>query len=285
MFGYVTADLTRLDEARQARYRACYCGLCRAIGRDCSQACRLSLTHDMTFLVLLLSSLYEGEERAGRNRCPAHPLAPQAWWEGPWSRYGAAMNVLLAYYNCLDDWQDDRKLLGLGLAGLFRRGSRWAAEAYPRQAAAVTEGLEALAALERSGVPDPDGAANRFGRLLGELFVPDPADRWAADLRICGEGLGRFVYILDAALDLPEDRRRGRYNPLSATDRTLAELEEELTMLLGECCEAFERLPLVQDVDLLRNILYAGVWQPYRRALEGPTPTTDGGSPHGTRPL
>jgi len=31
-------------------------------------------------------------------------------------------------------------------------------------------------------------------------------------------------------------------------------------MFMGECTEAFERLPLVQDVDLLHNILYSGVW-------------------------
>ena len=33
-----------------------------------------------------------------------------------------------------------------------------------------------------------------------------------------------------------------------------------LRLLIGECADAFERLPLVQDLDLLRNILYSGVW-------------------------
>ena len=32
---------------------------------------------------------------------------------------------------------------------------------------------------------------------------------------------------------------------------------------MGECTDAFERLPLVQDVDILRNILYSGVWLRY----------------------
>ena len=33
-----------------------------------------------------------------------------------------------------------------------------------------------------------------------------------------------------------------------------------LTLLIGEAAIAFETLPLVQDADILRNILYSGVW-------------------------
>ena len=37
-------------------------------------------------------------------------------------------------------------------------------------------------------------------------------------------------------------------------------------MLIGDCSVAFERLPLEQDLDLLRNILYAGVWAKWSAA-------------------
>ena len=30
--------------------------------------------------------------------------------------------------------------------------------------------------------------------------------------------------------------------------------------MMAACCEAFEKLPLVQDVAILENILYDGVW-------------------------
>lgn len=277
MFGYVTADWTQLDEAQRQRYRACYCGLCRALRQDFSQPSRLALTYDITFLVLLLASLYEPEETAGSARCPAHPLRRQDHWLCTCTEYGAAMNVILAYYNCLDDWRDDRSPLKWAEARLLRRPCRKAEGAYPRQAAAVARELERLSALERRGIPDPDGAANCFGRLLGELFVPDPEDRWAGLLRTVGEGLGRFVYILDAAVDLPEDLRQGRYNPLSAmAAQGCADFREHLELLIGESTAAFERLPLVQDAALLRNILYAGVWLPYTRAMHRQT-TKEGG--------
>ena len=35
---------------------------------------------------------------------------------------------------------------------------------------------------------------------------------------------------------------------------------------LGAAADAFERLPLLQDAQLLRSILYSGVWQRYNRA-------------------
>lgn len=264
MFGYVTADPSLLDEKQRERYQGCYCGLCHALRRDGSPLCRLAVNFDMVFLILLLSSLYDGAETSGAARCPVHPFRRRRYVQTRWSGYGAAMSVLLLHHKCLDDWQDDRNLIRLGEARLFRGPSRRLVQRYPRQSETVADCLRRLSALEASGVPDPDQAANLFARLLGELFVPDPQDHWAGCLRTVGEGLGRFIYLADAAVDLPDDLRRNRYNPLSglAADGVLPPtFRQDLTVLLGEAAAAFERLPLVEDAALLRSILYSGVWR------------------------
>ena len=36
-------------------------------------------------------------------------------------------------------------------------------------------------------------------------------------------------------------------------------------LAMGRCTDAYEKLPLVQDKDILDNILYSGVWVNYRR--------------------
>ena len=80
-------------------------------------------------------------------------------------------------------------------------------------------------------------------------------------------GLGRFIYLMDAYDDLEADRRRGRYNPLrdmSLQDDYEERILESLTLLIAESTDAFETLPLVKDMDILRNILYAGCWTRYR---------------------
>ena len=71
MFGYVIADLARLDEGQQTRYKSFYCGLCRALYRGYGPVPALALTYDMAFLTLFLSALYEPAEQAGAKRAAA----------------------------------------------------------------------------------------------------------------------------------------------------------------------------------------------------------------------
>ena len=55
MFGYVIANKDIMTEEQEARYRACYCGLCHALHRRHGSLSRVTLTYDMTFLILLLT--------------------------------------------------------------------------------------------------------------------------------------------------------------------------------------------------------------------------------------
>ncbi len=265
MFGYLTADLGRLNTEQTARYRSCYCGLCRAMRSEYGQMSRLALTYDMTFLILLLQSLYEQPEQAGCARCIAHPCKKRAHFTCEISRYAGAMNTLLAYYKCLDDWQDERKFLRLLYAKSLKKRVKKISSAYPRQCHAVKNSLAQLSLLEANPDTQADAAANAFAELMAELFVLYD-DRWADTLREFGFALGKFVYFMDAVCDLKDDRRHKRQNfllPLIANTQDGSFFEPHLKLLIGDAAEIFERLPLVQDAELLRNILYSGVWSRY----------------------
>ena len=262
MFGYVVADRSRLTEEALLRYQGCYCGLCRTIGQTYGHLQRAALNYDMTFLVLLLSSLYEPEERSGQGRCIAHPAAAKSYWQNEATSYAAAMNMALAYHNCMDDWHDDKKLKALALAKVFQGSVKAVSEAFPSQCRAIGDCMQALSRIEQDGLQEPDAGANAFGALMGELFVWKE-DRWAPLLRQAGQALGRYIYLLDALLDLPEDVRAESYNPFRARYGQGLSKEDYLPvlkLLMGECTDAVERLPLLQDLELLRNILYSGVW-------------------------
>ena len=97
MFGYLVAADGVLEPEQLSRYRAVYCGLCRSLQRCFGQGARLTLTYDMTFLVLLLSSLYEPEETLSARRCPRHPLDKHLYSVSDISDYAANMNLALAY--------------------------------------------------------------------------------------------------------------------------------------------------------------------------------------------
>ena len=78
--------------------------------------------------------------------------------------------------------------------------------------------------------------------------------------------LGKFIYILDAYDDLEKDRAQGSYNPLlkiSGEDGYEERCRQMLTMILAECSNYFEMLPCVENIDILRNILYVGVWNKF----------------------
>ena len=62
MFGYVTANKPELKIREFARYKGYYCGLCHTLLENHGRRGQMTLTYDMTFLVILLSSLYEPKE-------------------------------------------------------------------------------------------------------------------------------------------------------------------------------------------------------------------------------
>ena len=263
MFGYMIADIPALSEGANKRYKGCYCGLCRSIGRRCGTLSRCCLTYDMVFLTLTLNALYEPEEDEESKICPIHPLRKRRSWHSEATDYAADLNVLLARLNALDDWADDRSPLKWAEAKLLERAAAEAAERNPRQWAAIREGMAELGDVERRREPSPDPGANAFGKLLGEVFVLRE-DRWAPTLRALGRDLGRFIYLLDAVIDRKKDERRGLYNPVSAMaaeGTTPDELREILLGLMGDAAAAWDKLPLLRDAEVLRSILYAGIWK------------------------
>ena len=84
-----------------------------------------------------------------------------------------------------------------------------------------------------------------------------------------GTELGKFIYLMDAAMDYKKDLKTGNYNPVAEMKKKPEEMEPILGMPLGNAMEIFEKLPLVQDENLLRNILYGGVWQQYYAKMHG----------------
>lgn len=267
MFGYITADPSSLSQEEIDRYGGCYCGLCRCLSHRHGFCGRMTLTYDMTFLVLVLSSLYEPEETAGAGRCPVHPIHRRSYWQNRFTDYAADLNLMLAWWNCMDDWEDDKNIPSRAFAGLLEKKCRRLEQQYPRQAAAIRDNLAALHQYEDGPQVSADAAADCFGNLMGELFVWREDDHWAKDLRAMGQGLGRFIYIMDACIDYRSDARHHRPNPLRAlgTSRTRQGDYDLLSMLLGDCTAVFEQLPLEQDLNLMRNILYVGVWQKYNQ--------------------
>lgn len=265
MFGYVTLYRKGLADAEMDRYQAYYCGLCRTLGRRYGRTGQLALSYDMAFVAILLTALYDTPTAFSEGRCVPHPLKKRPRADNELLDYAADMTAALAYYNFLDDWQDDHRRASLAQAQKLEPSLPALRERWPRQLQTMAAQLDRLNALESAGSHDLDALCNAFGALLGEVFACRD-DIWAPALRGMGNGLGAFIYLMDAYDDLARDKRKGAYNPLKTMSEQPGyeeEMREIFELLLARCAKCFERLPCVEDADLLRNILYSGVWLKY----------------------
>ena len=172
------------------------------------------------------------------------------------------MNVILSYYKCMDDWQDEHKPLRYAYARLLKTGGEKHMAHYPEKIRRIKEALMELSSLEKQGETDVDRVAGCSGRIMEEVFA-FRKDVWESSLRRMGFYLGKFIYILDAYDDVEKDAENGNYNPFLKKYK-MEGFEEEirrmLTMMLAESCREFERMPVIRYGDILRNILYSGVW-------------------------
>ena len=103
--------------------------------------------------------------------------------------------------------------------------------------------------------------------MMEELFVYRK-DVWEKTLRKIGFFLGKFIYLMDAYDDLEEDKKKHCYNPLiplSEKPDYEERIKRILCMMIAECsAEILRSSRVLLDVDILRNILYDGVWNRYK---------------------
>lgn len=268
MFGYVMINKGDLKVREFQTYQAFYCGLCRKLKERYGFGGQMTLNYDLTFVVILLTGLYEPRMRRGTIHCVVHPVKRQPILVDCFSDYAADMSILLTYYKCMDDWADDRKMEKLAFAKLLKRKLCGLEASYSKKAERVKNLLEKLTEEEKRNCEDLDRMAGIFGEIMGEILAWRE-DEWERNLKRLGFFLGKFIYLCDAYEDLSQDLEKGRYNPF----RSLSSREDfeeisgqVLTMMAAECSREFEKLPIIEYTPILRNILYSGIWGRYEKA-------------------
>lgn len=294
MFGYVAVNQPELKVKDYDRYREYYCGVCHALRDAFGVTGQISLTYDATFAAILLTALYEPETMRSSCRCIVHPVGKKNYLSNNAIKYAADMNLVLSYYKCLDDWADDRDFLRLSYSGMIRNKVKCIKEKYSDKVAIIRDKIKELAACEAkmkaehvgSDMENIDVPAGIFGDIMRVIFSVKPqelycgpadgdnnakhcsayCDDWSEELGAFGYQLGKFIYIMDAYDDVEEDISKGRFNPF--TEKYLG-MEKEafkawvgqlLMMIATNMAKIYEKMPIVEEVAILRNIIYSGIW-------------------------
>ena len=262
MFGYVVMNKPEIKFKDFDMYRSFYCGLCRELKERYGLSGQITLTYDMTFVILLLSGLYEPPTKKGSTRCIVHPVRRQPVRKNAITEYAADMNIFLTYYKCKDDWNDERSIPGFAFGKLLEGKEKKSEKLWGKKVQTIVSCLDELSALEKENATDIDRVSGCFGRIMAEIFAYRE-DVWEPTLRRMGFYFGKFIYLLDAYDDVEEDVKKGNYNPFSK-DYIIKGFDDRvknmLMMMMAETCREFEKLPIIKYTDILRNILYSGVW-------------------------
>ena len=270
MFGYITVNKDELKIKDYKKYGAYYCGVCKSLGENYGLSGRMTLTYDMTFLALLLSSLYEDRTKAKKCRCLIHPVNPHLEIKNEYTDYAAAMNVMLTYYKMLDDWDDERKIKSRVMYKALEGAYEKASKKFPRQERAIRRYIRDQRICELRDNESPDEAAGHTGIMLQEIFDMKH-DIWKDDLRRMGFFMGKFIYIMDAFDDVYRDRKNNCYNPLEDMSHSSdfnGRCRSMLMVYAAGFARPFENLPILDNADILRNIIYSGVWSRYNAICE-----------------
>ncbi len=270
MFGYVRINKMDLTFREFDVYKGYYCGLCKYLKQNHGEISRLSLNYDITFLILLLTSVYRPKSTITQEVCIANPIKKKARIVNEITEYAASMNVLLTYYKLEDNLHDDKGIKDILAYNIYKGKLKKAYEKYPEKADYIKNQLLVLQNLEECNSTDIDAVSNTFGNLMGEIFAYKN-DKYEHDLRIIGFNIGKYIYILDAYEDLDKDIKKGRYNPFIEYANKKEELRKRVDKLisisLGHLAQSIDNLHIKFNINIIENIIYSGVYLRYKNIL------------------
>jgi hypothetical protein len=251
-------------------YRGYYCGLCKCLKDNHGEISRLSLNYDITFLVLILTSVYRPKSTIIEEGCITNPFKKKKKIINEITEYAASMNVLLAYYKLEDNLKDDKGLKDIISYNLYKNKLKRAYEKYPKKAEIIKEQLDILYNLEMQKNTNIDLVSNTFGNLMSEIFAYKE-DEYESELRRIGFNIGKYIYLLDAYEDLDKDYKKGRYNPfidyIDKKEELKQRVDKLISLCLGKLSNAIDRLNLKMNTGIIENIVYSGVYLRYQNIL------------------
>ena len=261
MFGYVNIYKDELKIKEYNLFKAYYCGLCKALGKQYNQLVRLGLNYDFTFLAIMADALSEEAAFFSKEGCIKNFSKKAVVTSNAAVSFAADMSVILTYYKLVDDIKDDKSIKAAMAIIPFWFAKNRLKGKYSQIISSVKDNLSSLSEIESKGTVYPDEAAHPFALIMQDMF--EYICKGSGKL---GYNIGRYVYLADACDDMQKDFEKGRFNVLcsaygykGAPDESVrASAEDTLYRTLAAIGYEYEALPKFKNREILDNIIYLG---------------------------
>ncbi len=243
MIGFLAPD--RPAAPLRSLYRSYQCALCHHLGAEYGLPHRLLAGPDLVLYNVFLDAVAGDLPALGRKACVVAPVVTSLPCRDQTDNtaLAAAFGVWMMVEKIRDDWRDEgglhRWLACKALApGADKARARLEAAGFP--VAQILDELARQARLEALPTAPLDqamGPTRRIARLAYGFAARGRPDLQPAVDGI-GDGIGAWLFWVDAMLDWREDRQRGGYNPLARSGQVEGPLPEQLPARLRRHAEA-----------------------------------------------
>lgn len=282
MFGYVKTDKPEMKIKEYEAYRGLYCSLCKAMGKHFGLLSRLTLSYDITFLLLSRLSFSGTLPSFESGRCPFNPSKKCNYCcnADEELRYAAAVSMMLFYHKVRDNIADGSAFKKLAMYLILPWATvkyKKALKMYPEVAEITETCMAGQRETENKNSSITDEAAHCSAEALGRITAYNMDDPEKHVYRF-GYGIGKWVYLTDAFDDIEKDIKSGSYNVfVNKYNLTKAEVSDEIkneitgtiNMSSDVFISAYENIRNKTLSPITENIIYEGMHKNLDRILSG----------------
>lgn len=282
MFGYTFPIEPMMTNEEQAAYRAYYCETCHQLRDGYGVMSTVIVSYEMTFASIILNSVLEGgvidkEPKAGKLCVFRH-----SGNHTELLKRMAAYTVLVANNGLVDDKLDGPSVKSsFGLLWLNRSIER-ARSDFPHYDELIMKGYGILREKEAAGCSDPVEMGKASAASMIWVLREMVGEEWTPELETLFEGMGIWVYVLDALEDLDDDYKGHQYNPFLAgcsdfvsgkqyIESNIYRISEILNGIISGIQRAYlsVREGMRANQTVTDNIIYQGIPVAVRRVMAG----------------
>lgn len=283
MFGYVKCDKPEMKVKEYETYKGIYCSLCKAMTKHFGLISSFTLNYDIAFLVLMRLSFACVTPHFEKGRCVFNPAKGCNYCKNADSelKYAAAVSMMMFYRKIKDNIDDSpffRRLLMYLILPYAALKNKKAEKFFPEAGKIIRDAMQRQAEAEKSGTDSPDKAAHESADALGRILALGLSDKKSSIYRF-GYGVGKWVYLCDAADDIKSDLKSNSYNVFvnmlslgkgdEISEGDFFVIERCLNMSCAFTAESFEEIENKTLVPIVENIIYGGTKKVMNDILKG----------------